>query len=456
MPDVAPDARRSVRLAVRLGVAMLAGGAQTREVETDLHAVLAALGIPDAEAVVSYPVVTVSAIAPGSAETTTATLAVRRWQPDYSRLAAGAALVRGVTQGRVELAAAEAQLARIVAMAHPYPRWLTFAAPALLSAAVAIMFGGGIGDAAATLGIGLLIQPAVERIGRSDLSAFFQVVAGVLATCVLVLALVQAGVPIDAPVVLTGALLRFLPGAALVSGMHDLIDGAVMSGAARLAEVTLLGSAIAGGIALVDSIAAVLDTPLAITAEGGNSWSAGVLVGAGMVAVACYAGRLGVPRGALGWGVLLGAVAVLLSRGLIPGTANLRGATGTLVAAIVIGAAGRELASRTEAPAALWSVPAILPLLPAPTTLVPALAPDQAARDALEGRAITTAFAIGVGVAIGSILVESWLHYRARLRLPRRPFEAAGRAADAAAAGDAPAVRPPRRRTGVSARRGRS
>jgi uncharacterized membrane protein YjjP (DUF1212 family) len=118
------------------------------------------------------------------------------------------------------------------------------------------------------LGIGLAIQPALERIERSELTAFFQVVFGVSATALLVLLLVKLGLPIQGSLVLTGSLLRFLPGAALVSGMHDLIDGALMSGTARLAEVALLGAAIAGAAWLVLAFGATLGVRLQITSAG--------------------------------------------------------------------------------------------------------------------------------------------------------------------------------------------
>jgi Putative threonine/serine exporter len=74
---------------------------------------------------------------------------------------------------------------------------------------------------------------------------------GVSATALLVVALVKLGLPIHGGLVLTGSLLRFLPGPALVSGMHDFIDGALSSGTVRLTEVVLLGAAIAGAASLV-------------------------------------------------------------------------------------------------------------------------------------------------------------------------------------------------------------
>jgi uncharacterized membrane protein YjjP (DUF1212 family) len=417
LPDAAAR-RRAVRVAVRLGVVMLASGAQTREVETSLRLVLEALGLPGAEAVITYATVTVSFVASGDAEATTAIQVVRRWQPDYNRLAAAAALVQAINERRVDLEAAEAELDWVEASAYPYPRWLGFAAPALLSMAVTILFDGSLGDALATLGIGLAIQPALERIERSQLPAFFQVVFGASAAALLVLGLVKLGLPIQGSLVLTGSLLRFLPGAALVSGMHDLIDGALTSGTARLAEVVLLSAAIAGAASLVLAFGASLDVRLQITSTGRADWPALVLVAAGFVAVAFYACRLGVPRRALGSAATLGGVAVVLARGLTPLSADLSRPARTLLAALVIGVAGRLLANRSQAPAALWMVPAILPLLPAPSTLLPALAGTEPARQALQGLAAETAFLIGVGVASGSILVETYQRYRARVLEP--------------------------------------
>src|SRR5690606_8361669 len=124
-------------------------------------------------------------------------------------------------------------------------------APALLSFAVTIMFHGSLGDAVTTLAIGLAIQPVLTWIERSELPHFFQVVFGVSATTLIVVLLVNAGLPVEGSLVLTGSLLRFLPGAELVSGMHDLIAGTYLSGIVRLAEVLLIGAAIAGTASLI-------------------------------------------------------------------------------------------------------------------------------------------------------------------------------------------------------------
>ena len=148
-------------------------------------------------------------------------------------------------------------------------------------------------------------------------------------------------------------------------------------------------------------------------------WPGLVLIIAGAAAVCAYAVRLAVPSRAVVSVAALGALAVFISQGLGPASAELDRNTRTLVAALVIGVFGRLLAQRADAPAALWLVPAILPLLPAPTTMLPLLAESEAAQQALQGQALATAFLIGVGVASGDILVATYQRYRARVTIAR-------------------------------------
>jgi uncharacterized membrane protein YjjP (DUF1212 family) len=410
-PMAEPDVGRAVRVAVRLGVAMLASGAQSDEAETTMRAILHSAGLTDATATISYATVSVSHIDPRTAATTTAVQTVRAWRPDFNQLAAGAALVESIKEGATRLGDADAQLDEIVLQAPPYPRWLRFLAPALLSFAVTIMFGGTLGDALTTLAIGVAIQPALDMIDRSELPAFFQVVFGVAATVLTVVLLVKAGLAIDGSLVLTGSLLRFLPGAALVSGMRDLIAAAYLSGLARLAEVFLIGTAIAGSASLMLALGERLDVRIELAAAGRHDWPAAVIVIAGASAVACYACRLGVPRRRLVTVAALGALAVLIAQGFAPTSADVRPIVRTLMASLSIGVIGTLLSRRSALPAAIWLVPSILPMLPAPATLLPLLAETEAVQQALQGQALRSAFAIGVGVASGSVVVATYMRY---------------------------------------------
>jgi uncharacterized membrane protein YjjB (DUF3815 family) len=205
---------------------------------------------------------------------------------------------------------------------------------------------------------------------------------------------VESGLSINGSLVLTGSLLRFLPGAALVSGMHDLIlpgaalvsgmhdliSGAFMSGIARMAEVFLIGAAIAGAASLVLSFGERLDVDLRISISGHVGWPAVVLAAAGAIAVTFYAIRVGVPLANLAATAALGAISVVIARGLTPLSADLSRNARTLFAALAIGVLARLFSKRSRAPSVIWAVPAILPLLPAPATLLPLLAETQRAQ----------------------------------------------------------------------------
>ena len=91
---------------------------------------------------------------------------------------------------------------------------------------------------------------------------------------------------------------------------------------------------------------------------------------------------------------------------------------GTFVAAVAVGAAGRLLARRYQAPATLWVVPAILPLLPGLALVVALLAPSDAQRFSGLWGAILIAFALGVGVAAGDIAVAAVHRVRRRVVEP--------------------------------------
>jgi uncharacterized membrane protein YjjP (DUF1212 family)/uncharacterized membrane protein YjjB (DUF3815 family) len=417
--SAAGSRRRAVRLSLRLGTMMLGSGAQADECETNLREVMRVLGLSGGDAIVTSSSVTVSYIAPGDAETTTAIRAVREWRRDFGQLDAVGALVKAIREGAIDAPAAEVELDRIGAMAPRYPAWLRFGAPAVLSAAVTILFGGSVRDSLATFGIGLAIQPAQAWLERGALPVFFQIVFGVAATVLLVVLLALVSVHVNAGLVLTGGLLRFLPGAQLVAGMRDLIAGAIVPGAANLAEVMLHGVAVSSSAAFVLAAGqSLLGVDLGITIAGAVKWPAAVTLAAGATSAAAYCVRLGVPPRIVPADALLAAAALLIGAGLIPAAANLDPNARTLAAALMIGAAGRFLAHRWVRPVPLFLVPSILPLLPSPVTLLPRLAGMLETPKDLLAQALTTAFLIGAGVASGDILVAAYQRRRERAAAP--------------------------------------
>jgi len=401
------DPTRVLRVAMRVAVAMLASGAQTDDVEAAIRTIASAYGLPAAQASVTFSIITISYDPAGDAGPTTLLHIVRDRTSDFGRLAGAAAIVRRVGDGELPLDLVEDELAQLEEQSSPYGRITTFMASGMSAAASTLVFGGDLLDAATTLAIALLLQPALKAIDRTTLPAFFRLAFGAFASTVLVGFAVWLGLPIVGGLVLTGSLLRFLPGYALVSGVRDLIDGSMISGTARTAEAILLAAAVAGGTALGLSLDGSFGVFLSIVVEGFTDWGTVVAAVSALVAVGAFAVTLGVPRRPAIQTAALGAVAWLGFIALVGEQAAVSASLATLGAAVAIGFVGRILARLGQAPAALWVVPAILPLLPGLQLVTGMLADTNEARIAGLAAAAVTAFLIGTGVATGDLAART-------------------------------------------------
>jgi uncharacterized membrane protein YjjP (DUF1212 family) len=403
--DSHPDSQRVLRLAMRIGVLTLASGSQTNDVEESMDVVARAYGVAGVQAAVTFSTISISSYAGPSEPATTLLHLVKDRTTDFNRLASISDVTRRIARGDLDLAAAEAELDRIETVRPMYGRAIAFAAPGLSAAGSTLMFGGNLLEALTTLGIGLLIQPVLFRVEGSALPQFFRLAIGSGLSAILVAALVGVGLPISEGLVLTGSLLRFLPGYALVSGFRDLIDGSMISGTSRLVEAMLLAGGVAGGVALSLAIAASFGVQLGLVTVGQTAWGLPVSVAAAVLAVGAYAVRLGSPPRAVVQAAAVGAVAWLPVRALAIPFGPVDPAIATLGATVLIGVIGRLFARRYGGVAALWVVPAILPFLPGLQLVQAMLAETEQGRiDGLVAAA-GTAFLIGTGVATGDILV---------------------------------------------------
>ncbi len=430
---------RAVEVALRTGVMLLESGAETTDTERSMRRLLRGLGLAGAEALVTYSIVAVSYTQGGGVHPTTAMRAVPIWQANYARLAAVSDVANAVAGGRLDLDAAEEGLDEAAATRPPYPTWALVAAAGASAAGLAVLFGGSPVDALATLVVGILVQPLVAAVERTRLPPMFQTAAGVAATTAFVSVLAGLGALPNPSLVLTGAILRFLPGSTLVAGMRDLLDRSIVSGTARLAEALLLGGAVAGSLGIVLAIASNFGVRLIISLEGASSWPLWVLVVASAVSVAFYAIGLGVPTRVLLTCSLVGAIATLVGQGTVTTFAYLGE---VLVAALVVGVLSRVFARRFDAPWTLWAVPAVLVLLPGLTIVRAMLATSTTLQVSLLADALLTAFAIGVGVASGDIVVSTAMRLREHVVDPMVGAVASGFGTLVTRSGEAASDRP--------------
>ena len=397
-------AHRAMAVALRVGSLLLAAGSSTDDVERSMRRVALAAGLGEVQSAVTLGILTMSAVRASDGQPITRLRLVSQRTNDYRRLTAAAELVDRLESGAVTAQDAVAELDRIDALPAPYSPLVITLATALSSAAAVLLFGGGPADALVTLAIGLAVDPVVQRLDRSPLPEFFRALVGPLLATLLAVALVAVGLPIDGGLIVTAAILRFLPGSALVAGMRDLIDRSIISGTARLAEAMLLGSAVAVGTAAGIRVGAALGGP-ALSVGVLTVSTEGLLLQGVVAAVACgtFGLALGVDRRQLPSVALLGGGAWLVNLlGMQLGWDLLMP---VIVAAVLVGAAGQALALQARMPSVVWTVPAILPLLPGLTIVRGILELGTIAGVLTVVAAIGIGFALGAGVAFGSILV---------------------------------------------------
>jgi uncharacterized membrane protein YjjP (DUF1212 family) len=404
-PERAADAQRVLRLAMRIAVVTLASGAQTYDVEASIVTVARAYGVDDVQAAVTFSTISVSYYAGPDEPATTLLHLVRDRTTDFTRLAGASDLTRRIRSGHLALAEAETELNGLEQARPDYRQAVRFAAPGLSAAGSTLVLGGNLMDAIVTLLIALVIQPVLIWLAASTMPTFFRIAIGAASSTLFVALLVASGLQISEGLVLTGSLLRFLPGYALVAGFRDLIDGSMVSGTARLAEALLLAAAVAAGTGFSLAIASTFGVNLGIAAAGQVAWGLPVSVAASVLAVGAYAIQLGAPARAMAQAAVVGAIAWAVYRTFAIPYGPIEPALATFVATVLIGIFGRVLARRLGGVAALWVVPAILPFLPGLLLVQAMLAKTEAAQITGLVGAATAAFLIGIGVATGDIVV---------------------------------------------------
>lgn len=405
------EAVRRLTVALRIGALLLGSGAATDEVEVTMRRVSRAYGLPDVQSAVTLGTIILSAFVRADDPPITEMLVVRDRASDYARLAEVAALSDLVLRGELEPRAALAELDRIEAAPLASNPPLVTLAGGLSAAASTVLFGGGPLESVATFILAVIVGPVVTWLERSRLPPLFQAFVAPFIVTILTTGLVASGVPIDGGIVVTGGILRFLPGAALAAGMRDLIDRSIISGAARLAEAILLGAGVGLGTAAALGLGrALAEASIAFGDVGVGPESRIVQVLAAAIACSAFATALGVPRrllpgiavvGGLAWFVHLAASLVTVQP-LAP----------ILAAAIVVGAVAQELARRHRLPAAIWTVPGMLPLLPGLLLVEGILAFGSVDGLLMVASAVGVGFALGAGVALGAILVAAVRHLR--------------------------------------------
>ncbi|MEO7070655.1 MAG: threonine/serine exporter family protein [Nostocoides sp.] len=363
-------ARAVIDLAMRAGVAMLATGAGAADVNSTVLLLTRAYGLRSVHVDVTYTSIGVSHHRGPDADPVTVLRAVVTRTQDYTRLERLRNLVLSLVADPIDVHEAKIRFDAIVSAPHPYRRWVVTLASALLTAAVAVLIGGGWLVTIVSFVSAVLIDRTQHALSKVGVAPFFsQVVAAAIpslgATAVVYAGLkgsTIAGQASPSLVVASGIVL-LLSGLSVVGAAEDALGGYYVTAGARAFEVVVQTMGIAIGVTLVLTIGNRTGLYIAVSSAASFT-SRNLLVQlacaaviSAMFAISAYA----VGRATL-MSAVMGAVGWWISSTLQ--IHDIGAASSGAAAAALIGFLSRLWARRLRMSALAVTVASIVPLLP--------------------------------------------------------------------------------------------
>lgn len=420
-PELPDDAtvHFALELALRIGEVQMATGAGAADVTATILAVTSTLGLPQCEVDVIYTSITVTCHRGTQMAPVTAVRVVRSRSLDYSRLTAVEELVKKITRNQISAEDAYAELRKVNAAPHPYPRWVATLALGGMAASVTVFINGDAATAALAFFVSALIDRVGRVLNRYALPMFFQqTIGGLIATLITMAAISSDIGAFKSPsLVAAAAITVLLSGLGTVSAVQDAITGYNVTAAGRSMEVALMSAGLITGVVIAFQIAVSLGfvkrTPLPVLPEP-TAIGLPIL----MLAGAGTAGFFALASYSRMRPLLVAAVAGMVGTGTY-GAIRLSGGdaiVATAVAATLVGFCGGLLARRLRVTPLVVAVSGITPLLPGLSTYRGLY--ELAISPGGELTTLMKAIALGLALAAGVVLGE-YLAQPLRTRLGR-------------------------------------
>jgi uncharacterized membrane protein YjjP (DUF1212 family) len=286
---------------------------------------------------------------------------VKEWSINLDRLAAVDEIFNRVARHELSLADARQAIDEVERRALPYPGIGVWAAHAGAGAAAAVFFRGGAPEILlAALGCALLL--AVGRLlrTREGASLLSEFVGGVLA------AALSWGATILRPdvsreVVVLSIVILLIPGMALTTGLSELVNRNLVSGAGRLMEAFAIFLSILFGIACVIALESALLPGVQKSSVPRAEPALWLQACALLLASLCFCVLFSVPRR-----YLLGAMLSAAIGWVVTGqaTRHLPGSLAAFAAALSVTLWANGCARITERPAQVFLLPGLILLVP--------------------------------------------------------------------------------------------
>lgn len=244
--EVITDYKLLLDTAVLAGEIMLSSGAEVYRVEDTIHRMLAVSGLKTTEAYVTATGLIVTLDDPDM-DSLTVVRRIRNRDTNLSQIAETNQISRRFCMGELTLKEAFRELKHL--KVHPYTRMESNIATVVVAGFFAVLLGGTISDGAAAGIAGVALVAVMAVFKKLELNAFMENMLGSIVigvTAILLHHFWPGG--IDTDIVVVGAIMPIVPGAALTTAVRDTLQGDYVAGGAKILEAILKASAIVIGV----------------------------------------------------------------------------------------------------------------------------------------------------------------------------------------------------------------
>jgi uncharacterized membrane protein YjjP (DUF1212 family) len=303
----------------------------------------------------------VSVTVPGASSPVLRMIRVKEWATNMDRLLLVDTIFNDVASDRTTIKEARQRLLDLDKRPPPYSRALTWVATAAVSASAAVFFRGGPLEILVAGMTGILVALIATLIGKNPKGRFLVDFAGGLAAAIVPWTLARLGWDLSQEVVVLSGVIALVPGMTLTTGVAELAQKNLVSGAARLMEALVAFFSILFGIALAIGIAHIVD------AEATTPPPARQALSLPFQALALVASSTGiavifkVPQRFLAAALASGAIGYVATA---LGTRYLPGHVSAFAAALAVCLFANGLARVTDRPTQLYQLPGMMLLVP--------------------------------------------------------------------------------------------
>lgn len=232
--------------AVLAGQIMLSSGAEIYRVEDTIHRILAVSGLRDSEAYVTATGLIVTLDDP-EIDSMTVVKRIASRDTNLNRIAQTNQISRRFCAGELTLKEAFHALKHMEG--HPYTQMQMNLGIVGVAAAFTILLGGNAADSIAAGMTGAILAAILMLCKKMQLNAFMTNMVCALAigiSAMMMKAFLYGS--LDSDMVIVGAIMPIVPGAALTTSVRDLLQGDYVAGGAKAMEAVLKAAAIVIGV----------------------------------------------------------------------------------------------------------------------------------------------------------------------------------------------------------------